>query len=90
MKTKRKYKVVTEEKEFSYDFAKDVIDFLKDHMQERGIDIYEDRECLFMLNEGELILYNNTVRIPKCLYNFIMKNYIKSEDCIIKTLDFLK
>ena len=84
----KKYTIVADLKEIKYYFAKDVIDFLKSSKNE-NIDIYINDECIFMLDKNTVTLYNDTVKIPKRLYNFIMKNYIKSEDFTIKTLDFL-
>lgn len=95
MKLKRKYSVVTSDlKEYRFYFCKDVIDFLKEVTQKEknnvDVDVYIDRECIFMIHENEITLYNDAVKIPKRLYNFFMKNFLKSGNCLIKTLDFLK
>lgn len=85
----KRYTVVADLKEIKYYFAKDVIDFLKNSKNE-NIDIYINDECVFMLDKNRTILFNDTVKIPKRLLQYINKNYLKSEDCLIKTLDFLK
>ena len=85
----KKYTIVADLKEIKYYFVKDVIDFLENSKNE-NIDIYINDECIFMLDRNRTILFNDTVNIPKRLLRYINKKYIKSEDCLIKTLDFLK
>lgn len=85
----KKYTVVADLKEIKYYFVKDVIDFLENNKNE-NIDIYINDECIFMLDKNRAILFNDTVNIPKRLLRYINKNYLKSDDCLIKTLDFLK
>ena len=85
----KKYTVVTDLKEIKYYFAKDVIDFLESNKNE-STDIYINDECIFMLDKNRMIFFNDIVDIPKRLLHYINKKYIKSEDCLIKTLDFLK
>lgn len=86
----KRYTIVTDDlKEIKYYFVKDVIDFLENNKNE-NVDIYINDECIFMLDKNRTILFNDTVNIPKRLLQYINKKYIKSEDCLIKTLDFLK